>query len=94
MKALRQEAIVALINSEVEGPINLGNPQEFTILELLDHVQKIIPSKSKIVHKEMPKDDPFLRRPDITQAKTLLKWEPSISLEEGLKLTADYFRSV
>jgi len=74
------------------GPINLGNPGEFTILELAEKVIKLTGSRSKIVHKPLPQDDPMQRRPDITQAKKFLKWEPRIGLDAGLKLTIAYFK--
>lgn len=73
------------------GPINLGNPGEFTMLELAALVKKITGSSSPIVHMALPADDPKQRRPDITQAKSLLKWEPKVPLVEGLKQTIEYF---
>jgi UDP-glucuronate decarboxylase len=76
------------------GPINLGNPGEFTIKQLAEMVLKLIPkSKSKIVYRPLPKDDPEKRRPDITLAKKVLNWEPKIGLEEGLLKTIYYFRN-
>jgi UDP-glucuronate decarboxylase len=76
------------------GPINLGNPGEFTIKQLAEIVLKLIPeSKSKIVYRPLPKDDPEKRRLDITLAKKVLNWEPKIGLEEGLLKTIDYFRN-
>ena len=76
------------------GPVNIGNPGEFTIKELAEIVLKMIPeSKSKIVFKDIPKDDPKIRKPDITLAKEKLSWEPLISLEKGLVQTIAYFRS-
>ena len=74
------------------GPINIGNPGEFTILELANKVIKITNSKSKIIHKELPIDDPTQRKPDITLAKNILKWTPKIQLEEGLIKTINYFK--
>lgn len=74
------------------GPINLGNPEEFTINQLAKLVLKLIPeSKSKIVYKPLPKDDPERRRPDISLAKKILNWEPKVGLEEGLVKTIEYF---
>jgi len=81
-------------DDSVTGPINLGNPDEFTILELAEKVLSLTNSKSTISFKPLPKDDPKQRRPDITLAKNLLGWEPKVKLEEGLKLTIDYFDSV
>ena len=79
---------------EVIGPVNIGNPGEFTILELAEAVIWFTGSKSKIIHKPLPQDDPTQRQPDITMAKSLLKWEPKIQLEEGLKRTIDYFKTI
>ncbi len=75
------------------GPVNLGNPGEFTMLELAEQVLKLTKSKSKLVHKALPADDPKQRRPDITLAKKYLKWEPKVPLAQGLKLTIDYFKT-
>jgi dTDP-glucose 4,6-dehydratase len=91
------------VNDEVEGfirlskssehlPVNIGNPDEFTILECAQRVLAATGSKSKVKHEPLPQDDPKQRRPDITKAKTLLAWEPKIDLEAGLKLSLDYFR--
>ncbi len=87
------EAIILLINSQEEGPINLGNPTEFTIKELATIVQEMIPSASKIVYAPLPGDDPTQRKPDITKAKSALGWEPKIALKTGLEKTTEYFRS-
>ena len=76
---------------ETEGPINIGNPSEFTILELADKVIKMTGSQSKIIHEALPSDDPKQRQPDITQARKVLGWEPKYSLDEGLKPTIAYF---
>jgi UDP-glucuronate decarboxylase len=75
------------------GPVNLGNPGEFTMLELAENVLKLTRSKSKIVHLELPADDPKQRKPDISLARQGLKWEPKVSLPEGLKKTIAYFRT-
>ena len=79
---------------ELTGPINLGNPGEFTMLELAQLVIKKIRSKSKIIHKALPQDDPVRRKPDITLAKTKLKWEPTVDLDSGLAKTIAYFKGV
>jgi UDP-glucuronate decarboxylase len=71
--------------------VNLGNPVEFTILELAEMIIKQMGSKSKIIYKPLPSDDPMQRKPDITLAKKQLDWEPEIKLEEGLKKTISYF---
>jgi len=88
------EGFVRLMNqTETVGPVNIGNPGEFTMLELAENVLKLTKSKSKIVHKELPADDPKQRRPDITLAKKYLKWEPKVQLTEGLKKTITYFKT-
>jgi UDP-glucuronate decarboxylase len=76
------------------GPVNLGNPDEFTILELAESVIRLTRSKSKIVYKALPEDDPTQRQPDIKFAKKRLKWRPEVKLEDGLKETIKYFRKV
>ena len=87
------EATISLMNSapEIVGPFNIGNPDEFTILELADKVLKKIGSVSKLVHKELPQDDPALRCPDISKAQSLLNWSPRINLDEGLAYTIEFF---
>jgi UDP-glucuronate decarboxylase len=77
----------------VTGPINIGNPEEFTILELAQKVIEFTGSTSKIVFSPLPKDDPQQRRPDITLAQSVLNWQPTVNLKEGLPKTIDYFRS-
>jgi len=88
--------MVALMNSndDVTGPINIGNPNEFTILQLAEAVKSMIDSSSTIVMKELPSDDPKQRKPNIDLAKSALNWQPSIELEQGLVKTIDYFRSM
>ncbi|MGH6947001.1 MAG: UDP-glucuronic acid decarboxylase family protein [Kiloniellales bacterium] len=76
---------------EVTGPVNLGNPREFTILELAQQVIALIGSKSKLIYKPLPEDDPLQRRPDIALAESKLGWRPTIPLEDGLKRTVAYF---
>ena len=83
-----------LMESDFIGPVNLGNPKEFTILELAKKVIEMTNSKSNIVFKELPKDDPKQRQPDVSLAKEKLEWEPRIELEEGLKKTIDYFKKI
>ncbi|WP_137152284.1 UDP-glucuronic acid decarboxylase family protein [Devosia sp. FKR38] len=75
----------------VTGPINTGNPNEFTIKQLADLVVEIVNSGSKVVYRDLPVDDPKQRRPDITRARKVLDWEPTVQLREGLRLTIDYF---
>jgi UDP-glucuronate decarboxylase len=79
--------------SETVGPVNIGNPGEFTMLELAEVVLKQVGGKSKIVHKDLPADDPKQRQPDISLAKKYLKWEPKVPLSEGIGKTIEYFRS-
>jgi len=89
------EALIKMMNNETDfiGPVNLGNPGEFTIKELAEKVLTLIPeSKSKMIFKDLPADDPRQRKPDIALAKEKLKWEPKIDLEAGLKKTIEYFR--
>ncbi len=80
-------------NDDVTGPINLGNPGEFTILEAAELIKKLTNSNSELIFVELPKDDPTRRQPDITKAKTVLNWEPKIDFEEGLKRTIDWFKA-
>ncbi len=90
------EGMVRLMNTgdDVTGPVNVGNPGEFTIRELAEKVIKLTGSKSKLVFKPLPQDDPRQRKPDITLAKKLLDWEPKVPLEEGLKKTIAYFEKL
>ena len=76
------------------GPVNIGNPNEFTILELAHQILELTGSKSKIVFKPLPSDDPKQRKPDITMAEKVLDWKPAIPLREGLLRTIDYFRKM
>jgi dTDP-glucose 4,6-dehydratase len=84
--------ILRLAWSQIHEPVNIGNPDEFTILECAQLVLKVTGSKSPIVHKPLPEDDPRQRCPDITRARQLLGWQPTISLESGLNLSLNYFR--
>jgi nucleoside-diphosphate-sugar epimerase len=85
--------IIALLNSDECGPINIGNPIEFTMLELAEIVLELTGSSSKVVHKPLPSDDPMQRCPDISKAQQLLGWEPKVNLREGLAQTIDWFRA-
>jgi UDP-glucuronate decarboxylase len=76
---------------EVTGPINIGNPGEITILQLAELVLELTNSKSELIRKELPADDPKQRRPDITKAKEILNWQPVTPLRKGLELTIEYF---
>jgi UDP-glucuronate decarboxylase len=88
------EAILRLMvtNEDVTGPINLGNNSEFTIRELAEKVIELTGSRSKLVFKPLPQDDPRQRQPDLTKAKALLNWQPKVALEDGLKETIAYFK--
>ncbi len=90
------EGLVRLMNTndDVTGPINLGKPGEFTILELAEKVIELSNSKSEIIFKKLPADDPKQRRPDISKARRILGWEPEVELEEGLKRTIAYFDEI
>ena len=90
------EGMVRMMDTEDEfiGPVNLGNPHEFSILELAEKVIKLTGSKSKLIFKPLPHDDPKQRQPDITLAKSKLKWQPTIELEDGLKYMIEYFKTV
>jgi UDP-glucuronate decarboxylase len=85
------DGIVRMMNQDYIGPVNLGNPKEFTILELAKKVIKLTGSNSKILFSELPEDDPMQRRPDISLAKEKLGWEPKIELDKGLKKTVERF---
>jgi len=88
------EGLIKLMNSNITGPVNLGNPGEFTIKQLAEKIIKITGSKSTITHQPLPQDDPKQRNPDITRAKSNLDWTPKVELDEGLKLTIDYFKKI
>ena len=90
------EAMIRMMNTpdDVIGPINIGNPGEFTIKELAEQVIALTGSKSRIVYEDLPQDDPTQRQPDITLARKHLKWEPKIPLKEGLTKTIEWFRSI
>ena len=86
------EGIIRLMNSDVDTPVNVGNPTELTLLEMAERIKAMTGSESQIVHMPLPQDDPKIRRPDITKAQTHLDWNPVVSLEAGLARTVDYFR--
>lgn len=87
------EGIIKMMNSRevFVGPVNLGNPTEFTIINLAEKIIKLTNSKSRIIYKPLPEDDPKQRKPNIDLAKKKLNWEPKIPFEEGIKKTIDYF---
>lgn len=86
------EGIYRLLSSEYTGPVNLGNPREMSILDFGKKVLELIGSSSRMVFRPLPEDDPQVRQPDISLAQKVLKWEPIVSLEEGVKLTLEYFQ--
>lgn len=88
------DGIFKLLMSDETEPVNIGNPSEITIKQFAEEVLKIMDSKSKIEYKELPEDDPKVRRPDITKAKNILNWEPKVEREEGLIKTIEYFKSI
>jgi len=90
------EGMLRLMDSpdEITGPINIGNPGEFTMIQLAEAVLKLTGSKSKLVRLPLPADDPKQRQPDITRARSILGWEPKVQLEDGLKETISYFRTI
>ena len=87
------DGIIRLMQSNVNEPVNIGNPHEMTIEEIARMIIKLTGSKSKLVYRPLPEDDPKVRQPDITRARTLLGWEPKVGLEEGLTRTLEYFRT-
>lgn len=88
------EGIYKLMKSNLNFPVNLGNPEEITIIELAELILKITKSRSKIVYKKLPEDDPKRRKPDITLAEKELRWRPKVSLQEGLKETVKWFKKI
>jgi len=87
------EGLMRLMNGEYIGPVNIGNPGEYTILELAKTIQEMVNPETELIFKPLPEDDPQQRQPDITRAKTWLGWEPTIHLQEGLKLTIEDFQA-
>jgi UDP-glucuronate decarboxylase len=90
------DAMIRFMDTDIDftGPVNIGNPDEYTILELAEKIIELTGSQSDIVFQDLPEDDPVRRKPDISLAKETLKWEPSVSLEEGLKDTITYFKQL
>jgi len=88
------DGIVRLFNSDEHDPVNIGNPGEFTVRELADIVLRLTGSSSELILEPLPTDDPKVRQPDITRAREILGWEPTVSLEDGLSRTIEYFRQV
>ena len=88
------EGIYRLLFSEYVEPVNIGNPDELTIKDFAEEIIKLTGTNQKIVYRELPKDDPLQRQPDITRAKEILGWEPKVSREEGMKITYNYFKNL
>jgi UDP-glucuronate decarboxylase len=84
---------LAFSNSEIQGPINLGNPEEFTMLKLAELIVELTESKSQIEFKPLPADDPKQRKPDISSAQNLLGWNPEVNLKAGIQASLEYFRT-
>jgi nucleoside-diphosphate-sugar epimerase len=87
------EGIVRLLGAGHDGPVNLGNPREMTVLEFAQTILRLVGGNSRIVHRPLPVDDPKVRQPDIRLARQLLGWEPRTDLEQGLRTTIEYFRA-
>jgi dTDP-glucose 4,6-dehydratase len=85
--------ILGLMDANTNEPVNIGNPHELTIEEIARTIVRLVGSSSKIVYRPLPVDDPKQRQPDITRARTLLGWEPKVSLEDGLRTAIDYFKT-
>jgi dTDP-glucose 4,6-dehydratase len=88
------DGLCRLMLSDERYPVNLGNPNEMTILEFARHIAKLTGSGSEVVFQPLPEDDPQQRRPDISKAKKLLGWEPVVALDQGLERTVEYFRGL
>jgi dTDP-glucose 4,6-dehydratase len=88
------DGLFRLLMSDYSRPVNIGNPDEITILEFAEEIIKLTGTEQKIVYRELPKDDPLQRQPDISRAREILGWEPKVSREEGMKKTFEYFRSL
>jgi nucleoside-diphosphate-sugar epimerase len=86
------DGLLRLMAAKTSDPVNIGNPREVTITEIANTIIRLVGSRSRLVYRPLPIDDPKQRRPDITRARTLLGWEPTIDLEEGLLKTVDYFK--
>src|SRR5690606_22769572 len=88
------DGIYRLLMSDYANPVNVGNPSEITLKEFAEEVIALTGTNQKIIYKELPKDDPKQRRPDITRAKEILGWEPKVGRAEGLKITYEYFKNL
>ena len=88
------DGLIKMMASDITGPVNLGNPDEYSVKDLAEKIKQLTNSNSKLVYRELPSDDPTQRRPDITLAKKVLNWQPKISSEVGLKKTIEYFSNL
>jgi dTDP-glucose 4,6-dehydratase len=88
------EGIYRLLMSDYDLPVNIGNPHEITIRDFAEEIIKLTGTTQKVIYKELPKDDPMQRQPDITKAKELLGWEPKVGREEGMRKTFEYFKTL
>jgi dTDP-glucose 4,6-dehydratase len=88
------DGLYRLMQSDERYPVNLGNPQEMTILEFAERIRRLTGSKSGFIYHELPEDDPKQRQPDIAKARRLLGWEPRVALEDGLRQTIEYFQRI
>jgi dTDP-glucose 4,6-dehydratase len=86
------DGLYRLLMSDLKMPVNIGNPEEITLRDIAEKIMVLTKTKSKMVYKPLPEDDPKIRRPDIKQAKTKLRWQPKVKLNDGLKMTIDYFQ--
>jgi dTDP-glucose 4,6-dehydratase len=86
------EGILRLLDSDEHFPVNIGNPREITILEFAERIRALTGARGELIFRPLPQDDPKRRRPDISKAKDLLKWEPKVALEKGLQITLEYFQ--
>jgi dTDP-glucose 4,6-dehydratase len=87
------DGIHRLLLSDEQDPVNIGNDEEITMLDLAREIIALTGSKSKIIHRPLPEDDPKVRRPDTTRARTILKWEAKVGRKEGLRKTVEYFKN-
>jgi dTDP-glucose 4,6-dehydratase len=88
------DGLYRLMRSDERYPVNLGNPQEMTILEFAERIRSLTNSRSQIVYQPLPQDDPKQRKPDIGKAQRILGWQPLVTLEDGMRFTIDYFRQL
>ena len=88
------KGIADLLKTDYQSPVNIGNPNEYSINELIQTIKKLIPSNGNIIYKELPENDPKVRKPDIDLAQKILNWKPTVKLENGLIKTIDYYKNI